>query len=246
MTSNRRRDAYASFQRPSFYHFGERKGELDEKTGIREGDYELTLPIFLAPISAGKCRVFLKTPSLKIPDWLLHLGSNRFLNSDVWLHDTEREVIRRKELMPEKSSKKLAGMDYNYLTTSDLGVSSFRRWWEKHGFADSPPHTFGMSTMKQLGPTSLSREEQIDPWENHSKHCTICRGALVNMKRAQTASLFFAALSAIFGRRKPLLAIVGAGLGILGHNFFKKFATALEGNPYSSGIDDRSVAASSD
>lgn len=248
MTRKRKRDAYASFQRPSFYHFGERKGELDEKTGKRQGEWEPVLPIFLAPISAGKSRVFLQTPGLKIPTFLLHAGSNRFLNTDTWLHDTEREVIRRKELISnsEEMSKKLCGMDYQYASQSDLGVSAFRKWWRDNGMIDAPPHTFGMATLAQLGPTSLSRREQIDPWENHAKHCSVCRNTLGRMKKLQTGSLFLALMCALLGGhyKKPLLATIGIGAGLLGNNFFKKFATVIEGNPDASGIADRSVAAS--
>ncbi len=247
MTRNRRRDAFASFQRPSFYQFSERKGDFtNEETGEREGDYELVLPIFVVPVKAGKSRLFLNTPKIKyFPKWLLHAGSNRFLNSDVWLHDTEREVIRRKEALPTES-KKLCGLDYQYQSKSDLGVSVFRQWWRDNGMADSPPHTFGMATMDQLGPTALLRREQIDPWENHAKHCSVCRQTLANMKKLQTASLFLALLSVLFGSRKPLLGVAGATIGLLGHRFVKRFATVIEGNPEQSGIGDRSAAATAD
>ncbi len=246
MTRKRKRDSYASFQRPSFYQFSERKGELNEATGEREGEWSPTLCMFLVPIAAGRCRLFINNNPelrLKIPTWLLHAASNRFLNSDSWLHDTEREVIRRKEEIPEVA-KKLYGMDYQYQSKSDIGVTAFRKWWKDYGMADSPPHTFGMATMKQLGNKCLSRREQIDPWEYHAKQCSHCRKALVNMKRLQTASLALSFLSAIFGQKNPILATVGVGIGIAGHNFFKKFATAIEGNPEASGIADRSTAAS--
>jgi len=246
ITRDRKRDAFASFQRPSFYHYSERKGELlNEETFERDGEYEPSLPIFLAPISAGKCRIFLHDFPIKfLPKWLLHAGSNRFLNSDVWLHDTEREVIRRKETIPEVS-KKLCGMDYQYQSESDLGVSTFRNWWKRYGMADAPPHTFGMATLEQLGTTSLSRREQIDPWEHHAKHCKTCRTALSRMKKVQKGSMYVSIASSILLRKKPVVALVGVALGLFTYEFVRRFATVIEGNSEVSGIGDRSSSASS-
>lgn len=247
ISAKRKRDCFASFQRPSLYFFSERKGALNEKTGDREGDWKPTLTMFLTPISAGKSRVFIPVMNgfkkIKLPYWLMHAATNRFLNSDIWLHDTEREVVRRKETIPEVS-KKLCAMDYQYQSKSDLGVSVFRKWWKEFGMSESPRHTFGMARMDELGPKGMSRREQIDPWENHAKHCSHCREALVKIKRLQVGSLFFALFSAIICRQKILLGTIGATLGLVGHNFFKSLATVIEGNPEASGIPDRSAAAS--
>ncbi len=244
ITAKRKRDAYGSFQRPSLFHFSERKGELNEATGEREGEWKVSLPIFVVPVKAGKSRAFISSPKLKLPfpTWLLHAGSNRFLNSDIWLHDTEREVVRRKETLPQ-ASKKPFGLDYQYQSESDIGVSAFRKWWRDNGMANSPPHTFGMATVDQLGSKALTKREQIDPWENHAKHCAACRSALAKMKKLQTGSLFFALVSVLFGSRKPLIGVLGAGVGVFLHGFFKRFATVIEGNPEASGVADRSAAA---
>jgi len=243
MTGKRTRDAYASFQRPSCYHYGEYKGEgIDEPSGKPSRVPQLC--IWMAPIEAGKCRVFFQAPKIKLPAFIMHAGSNRFLNTDTWLHDTEREVVKRKEA--GLGTKKLAGMDYIYASQSDVGVSAFRKWWKKNGMIDSPPNTFGMATMKQLGSKCLSRREQIDPWEGHTKNCSSCRKALGNMKKGQKAFLFLAVASGLLGSRAPVVGILSAGICLYGRNFLKKFATALEGNPEMSGIGDRSVAASAD
>lgn len=245
ITRKRKRDAYASFQRPSCYHYGEYKGDgVDEETGKKSKVPALC--IWLAPVEAGKCRVFFNSPPIKLPDFLLHAGSNRFLNSDIWLHDTEREVVKRKDLSLGQSAKKLANMDYTYASKSDTGVSVFRKWWKENGLADSPPHTFSMSTLTLLGPRALSRREQIDPWENHVKHCATCRKSLKNMKRGQKGLLFLAFASGILSSRMPVVGLLSTGLSLYGRNFLKKFATALEGNYETSLLDDRSVAAIAD
>ena len=245
-TLNRTRDAYASFHRPSFFHYGEYSGEgIDEPTGKKSRVPQLE--IFCVPVSAGKSRVlftFSFSDSVKIPHFLDHAGLNRFLNSDVWLHDTEREVVRRKDA--GLAEKKLVGMDYISASMSDTGMTSFRKWWQDNGMADAPAHTFSMATMKLLGPTRLDRSEQIDPWENHVKHCSTCRTALKRMKKMQGVCLLMALLSTILSRRAPILGIVGAGSSLLARNLVKRFATALEGNPERSKIDDRSTSALAD
>ncbi len=103
-----------------------------------------------------------------------------------------------------------------------------------------------MSTVDELGPHSLSRQEQIDPWEGHAKHCTICRTALKRMKMGQNLCKFFAIASVVLCRRMRVLGLVGAGLGLYGNHFLKRFATVIEGNPRQSELADRSAAALAD
>jgi len=243
ITRKRPRDSWASFQRPSYYHYGEYTGEgVDEATGKKAR--KPVLKIYLTPVAAGKSRIFMYALPIKMPTALLHAGSNRFLNSDTWLHDTEREVVRRKEAGAGEG--KLAEMDYMVASQSDTGVSAFRNWWKKNGMADAPPHTFGMATMDQLGPTCLSRREQIDPWDNHTKHCSTCLKSLKTIKKLQAACMFMAIASTVLSRRIPVLGLIGVGSSLYGRNFLKRFATTIEGNPEKSGICDRSAAAAAE
>mmetsp|Transcript_6608 Transcript_6608/g.9682 ORF Transcript_6608/g.9682 Transcript_6608/m.9682 type:complete len:446 (+) Transcript_6608:3-1340(+) len=253
ITGKRKRDAYASFQRPSLYHFGEYKDKIriDEATG-KMGRVP-GLNILCVPVEAGRSRLFIPPFPIKIPlpTFLLHAGSNRFLNTDIWLHNTEREAARRKSLCKSSSStatsRKLAGLDYTYASQSDLGVSAFRKWWKKHGMSDAPANTFSMATSEQLRqsrPDALARKEQIDPWENHAKHCSSCRRDLKKLKRGQHFLFFFAITATAFIRRSPAASVAGAGLGLCGYHFLKRLATVIEGNPERSGVNDRSVSAS--
>ena len=57
------------------------------------------------------------------------------------------------------------------------------KWWKSHGFASSPTHSFGPASIDHL--SELSRREQIDPWEGHTKHCSKCRTALDRFKKAK-------------------------------------------------------------
>lgn len=226
------RDGVLSFQRPGHYHFRTRRDD---------GQMKPNLKMHIVPIKAGYSRVIYCDFSKKVPKFLLHALFNRFLNTDSWLHDAERVSVERRSA--NVSNKKLAGLDYIMVTQSDLGVSSFRKWWMKYWFADSPPHTWSMATPELLGP-KLTRSQQIDPWEHHVKTCSHCRKALKWMKRLQGTCILGSLLSVVLYQRIPVLAFALTSLFLYGQHFFKKFATALESNPEKSGIADRSVSAS--
>ena len=209
----KQRDGVASFQRPAFYHFRTRPNAT--------AAYQPNLLIFTAPIDEGRCRIMMPdfVTSWWFPTWLGHLGSNRFLNSDTWLHDAERMArISTNAVNEQRGSVAVGaakagrnpvdGLNYVLATKSDLGPSLFRNWWTKHGFAKAPPNTFGPASASSLQMRSaLSRAEQIDPWRHHSKNCAKCRRALRSMRVLQRASTAFAAIGAIVLRRKPPISI---------------------------------------
>jgi hypothetical protein len=217
----------ASFQRPSRYHF---------RTKRDDGNYKTNLGIYCVPVRAGRARVIFSSPvrvSKLIPTWLLHAASNRFLNTDVWLHDAEISA----------RSKSTSNQNYVFASSSDGGVKAFRQWWSKNGFKDAPPNTFGASSLEQLTATGrLSRAEQIDPWEHHSKQCSSCRKALKVIKRFQAGGLATSIASAMFLGRHPIPALAVAAIGLATNYMARRTATVIEGNPYPSGIADRSVA----
>lgn len=103
------RDGVVSFQRPFYYHF---------RTRREDGNFKTNLSILVAPVKAGRSRVFLSSilPGW-VPRWLAHAGSNRFLNTDTWLHDAER--FARKE----QSDR----LDYILASSSDKGPALFRK-----------------------------------------------------------------------------------------------------------------------
>ena len=111
------RTGVVSFQRPAYYHFRTLRGD---------GVWKENLKIFSVPIQHGRCRVLFESPlsNSKVPTWLVHAGSNRFLNTDSWLHDAER------------FSRKSAKLNYLYPTSSDLGTRTFRAWWETNGMSN--------------------------------------------------------------------------------------------------------------
>ena len=243
----KQRDGVLSFQRPSFYHFRTRPNATAE--------YKPNLEIYTAPISAGMCRViFPDFPLPLLPTFLGHAGSNRFLNTDTWLHDAERLARMDTELVNKqrgvvavgaaKGGKEAAdGLNYIQASQSDLGPATFRKWMAQHGYNDSPKDTFGPAAPEDLPSQAMSREEQIDPWEHHAKHCSKCQKALKRLKSGQKLSIAIAAIGAILLKNKPPFAIAGLLAGLWASNFFRKLATVIEGNPNRSEIGYRSVAA---
>jgi predicted secreted hydrolase len=65
--------------------------------------------------------VLFSSPAPKwLPTWLSHAASNRFLNTDVWLHDVERRI--------RSKGQHVDVMDlYVRASSSDLGVTAFRK-----------------------------------------------------------------------------------------------------------------------
>lgn len=237
------REGVLSFQRPAFYHFR-------TKT---TNEYKANLLIFTSPIDEGRCRVFIPEFQLKlIPQWLLHLRTNQFLNSDSWLHDIERSA-RKNNAVNQQHGPVAVGAaragrkstyDLNYISASksDLGPTAFRKWWLTHGFADAPPNTFGPASTSSLPTSPLSRAEQIDPWLYHAKNCVSCRRALGRMRGMQKIVTAASAIGVVMLQRRPPLAIALVLAGVYAHDFFRKFATTIEGNNHRAEIDDRSIA----
>lgn len=216
------RDGIVSWQRPSVYHY---------RTKRENGTYATDLNIYIVPVKAGRSRVMFTSRFMPwLPTWLTHAASNRFLNTDIWLHDSE--IAAR--------SRSTKSLNYIYGSQSDLGVRAYRQWWMKQGFSAAPPNTFGPSSPEDLKP--MTRQQQIDPWEYHTKHCSSCRRSLKTMKRVQLGGLFASIASAILLRNSPIRAALVAATALYVRFLATQAATALEGNPYPSGVSDRSPA----
>lgn len=225
-SGGRVREGVVSFQRPTLYHF-RTKGDNNE--------YRTNLAMHVVPVGPGKSRVLMETffgDKWWFPTCLSHASSNRFFNTDTWLHDAEWTA--------RKSSS--SGLPYIHASQSDRGVRAFRKWWAKYGFRDSPLGTFGAATRESLT-TKLSRREQIDPWENHARQCASCRKSLAVMGKVYKGSLFVTAVGALLLRNYPVRAVLFAAVGAYFSNFVEKFRNVIRGNPDPSGYADRSPSA---
>ncbi|GMH72171.1 hypothetical protein TL16_g05848, partial [Triparma laevis f. inornata] len=172
------RTGIVSFQRPCYYHFRTQSGE--------NGEMKPNLQIFVVPIHEGRCRVLFVSPLTKsfIPNWLEHAASNRFLNTDIWLHEAEITVRNkmREEGRDGGGGDPVEMKMYQQPTSSDNGVRAWRKWWKEYGMSASPKGTFGAADSENM--VLLTRKDQIDPWEGHSKDCSHCRRAMNKFKKA--------------------------------------------------------------
>jgi hypothetical protein len=213
----------ASFQRPTMYHYRTRKNNSN--------DYRIDLNVHVVPIEAGRSRVLFGSALVDwLPLWLKHAASNRFLNTDAWLHNAEYQARKR-------SSKY---SPYLFPTQSDVGVKAFRQWWSRHGFSTAPVNTFGPAAFESL--KLMDRAQQVDPWKHHSKQCACCRNALKVFQRAKFCGLAGSIVSAIVLRRWPLPALSMVALCLFVRHLSMQLATVIEGNPHPSGYADRSPA----
>ena len=242
------RTGVVSFQRPvsrveSFsrseacqvrYHF--RTTKDDESLPEEKKNYTTNLEIFCVPVREGHSRVFFKSFMPKfVPAWLAHGASNRFLNTDVWLHDAEIELRKEDDSAPTRDFRA-----YRQVTSADVGPVAFRNWWRDSGMALSPRHSFGPALS---APVRLShRRDLVDAWRWHTKSCAKCRSALVNAKRTRTAGLAMAlACVAIFQTSVPRICGLSVGLAVA--FCADRAAKIIRGTVDPAELDDRSVAA---
>lgn len=194
--SGKARDGVVSFIAPFYYHFRTRSA----KTGL----FNKNLIAVLTPVSPGVSRLFLELPALrklqgKLPVWLSHSLSNKFLDTDVWVHEQERtqragvnpylqhENPTVGHVEPDgTSSPSSVGNKYVLTTESDTGTRAWRRWWKQH-MASSP--IFGEPRIQLPW---ISRESQLNRYENHTKYCSSCRGALANANTVKKLLPFIA------------------------------------------------------
>lgn len=114
-----------------------------------------------------------------LPVWVVHVLSNRFLDSDLaFLHYQEKEVARRGTL------------DYFMPSPSDKPIAALRRWLAAHAAVPGP-----------LPPPEPRRATLMDRWEQHGAHCAHCTAAADGIGRWRKNAVGTLALSALLGWR---------------------------------------------
>ena len=166
------RHGVVSFISPAYYHF---------RTGQNKNMQQIQLLILITPVSSGNCRIHLafinaKTPKF-LPKWLSHSFANKFLETDIWLHDCEANVLE------SNSSSVLKA--YDLPTSSDIGPKAWRKWYTKH-----------MSKIPVYKPSSnikrLSIRQQKSRW-SHIETCMHCQNALKFSKHLNIGALIYPA-----------------------------------------------------
>ena len=145
--------------------------------------------IFIVPIDERNTRIFIiydldyKSKYAKImsifPIWARHIFTNRFFDSDTYILNKQEQVIL------SNNNSYHDNRLYNLPTTSDDSIKLYRKWirWAL------PTIPF---INKNKSVQSLSREQVLNRFQQHTKHCSSCLKAYKNIKKFKTMfSLFF-------------------------------------------------------
>ncbi|CAD7698458.1 unnamed protein product [Ostreobium quekettii] len=157
------------------------------------------LPTFLStfyctPTSVGKCRILSQfmirrdtkpggnmlrrlaklLNKVKPPKWLLHMGSNKVLDGDmILLHNQGHTMERLRNVRG-----KLKHQDMFYLAAgADGAVVDLLEWYHDPARGGGGPRGPGGELLSD-GPEETREEVILDRYEQHTKHCHACSGAL--------------------------------------------------------------------
>lgn len=136
------RNAKVAYNRPAYYYATDAGQKF--------------LNILIAPIMAGKSRIFFSPPFKGPPKVIVHYLSNAFFNTDIWIHNAEYQLRTRKR-------------EYKLGTTSDFSTSLFRKWYNTSGLEDSE-----FFKLPEHLPEPLPPDKQFDPVNDHNKYCKTC------------------------------------------------------------------------
>jgi len=189
-TMGMRRSAKMSLRSPFFFfyngEFVNDKSEEYAKFAARRGieaeeNAPFRLNIVCVPVAPGRSRLILIDAGLpgkgglltKLPRWVVHLLSNKFLDSDLaFLHYQERR-LRQAPYSAERWNSA-----YYMPGECDRAIGALRRWLQQEGARCVDPTL-------TLPPSPSSREELLDRFEQHTTHCVHCRQAYNDMETWQ-------------------------------------------------------------
>jgi pheophorbide a oxygenase len=136
----------------------------------------------------------------KLPVWMLHQLSNRFLDSDLaFLHFQERERERRPA--------------YFMPTQADRCIEALLKWIPKY------------TDILEPLPPALPRSQMFDRWTQHTSHCKHCQTGLRTIKKWRRSAYAVLAIS-VFGfhlRIAKLSTLLCFGMLRLIHKLEKGF-----------------------
>ncbi|CAM9176121.1 unnamed protein product [Ectocarpus sp. 13 AM-2016] len=123
----------------------------------------------------------------KLPSWLQHVTGSLFLHQDlVFLHHQE------KILASAGSDSSNYGQAVFVPAAADRAVLALRQWITKHG---SGGPAWDKNCNRTLPPRERNREALFNVYENHTKSCTSCQGALKNVTKMLTTAKTAAVIS---------------------------------------------------
>jgi hypothetical protein len=189
-----------------------------------DGSKQVGLVTYCVPVSPGKSRIvaqfprnFAKSLHRLTPRWWDHISvRNQVLDGDMILLQQQERFLQQKQLTESWQTA------YKLPTSADRFVIEFRKWFDRYCGGRLPWSEVGIDE-RLIEITDARREQILDRYQQHTRHCSSCRSALLWMQRLQVALLIYFALTvsmvALFPdvwRLKlglPLVAIALLGLG---------------------------------
>jgi phenylpropionate dioxygenase-like ring-hydroxylating dioxygenase large terminal subunit len=185
---------------------------------------QVGLVTYCLPVSPGKSRIvaqftrnFAQRLNKIIPRWWEHVKTrNLVLDGDmIFLHQQERLLQQKQKTESWKTAYKLP-------TEADRLVIEFRKWFDQYSHGKLPWKLETSET--EALPMTKNRSEILDRYQQHTQHCSSCRGALKAIKRWQLGLLIYfivaistAAILPDFWRLRvglPFVLTALTGLGI--------------------------------
>jgi hypothetical protein len=191
--NSKKRNGIIAFHKPCHFSY----------STLKDNNYKTNINVLTVPVKEGASRVFMISPfsRSKIPRWLQHAATNRFLNTDIWLH--EAEINYRN-----------GAKGYLCESSSDMATKIFRRWWSITELDKTLPHTFAAAGKNSL--IKKSRSEQINSWHTHSKNCRDCKDAAKTFKKVKFLPIFFSTLYVVTLKRIFVhMAIISGFLNLM-------------------------------
>ncbi|MBW4623920.1 MAG: Rieske 2Fe-2S domain-containing protein [Cyanosarcina radialis HA8281-LM2] len=189
-----------------------------------DGSKQVGLVTYCVPVSPGKSRIvaqfprnFAKTLHRLTPRWWEHTNvRNQVLDGDMMLLQQQESFLQERQLT---ESWKTA---YELPTSADRFVIEFRKWFDRYCGGQLPWNEVGLSD-RLTRTINDNRQQILDRYQQHTRHCSSCRSVLLIVQRLQIALLIYFALTvsavALFPDSLklklglPLIAIALLGLG---------------------------------
>ncbi|KAI8471234.1 MAG: hypothetical protein J3K34DRAFT_237978 [Monoraphidium minutum] len=174
---------------------------------MRNDGTQARLLAYVTPTTPGRCLVLSQQwdtrlslmNRLSTPEWLAHLIFMVAGDGDIVLLKEQEELLPRVE----------RGWRAFYMPTkADTMVSLWRQWLDRYASSPSSNPYMLAPPGEQAAPSPMAREQLLDRFNQHVRHCPSCKGAMRNFQVATWAAAAGAVLCA-------QLALLSA-LGLLG------------------------------
>ena len=189
MDKNNNDNRTMSFKYPSSYLL---KNEKNSTNGLLKN-----LHIFTVPVREGHSRILIKTEYNKkhrlypyisrIPKFINHIFTNKFLDSDTLLLYEQERILRKENNLYNSNN------NYKMFTRSDRSIRCYLNWMKKNNNM-TLPYFYPQKYTKEI----KTRKEILNRFEQHTKTCIHCNSVLNIINKIQYIPILIAGYSYIY------------------------------------------------